>query len=278
MRSSCSRELIAPMSVFLSSGSPRRSVPRRRLSRATSSSAIVLLHEQARAGAADVALVEEDAGHDALDGLVDRRVVEDDVRGLAAELEGELLVGARDRARDRLAHLGGPGERDLVDAGVLDERAARVARAGDDVDDARRQVGLPADVGEQQRGERRGLGRLEHHGVARRERRRDLPRQHEHREVPRDHLGGDAERARVGPEPRVLELVGPAGVVEEVRGDQRDVDVARLLDRLAVVEGLEHGELARALLDRGARCGRGTSRARRPRSSTRRACRRGARP
>ena len=57
----------------------------------------VLLHQQARPGAADVALVEEDAVDDALDGLVDRRVVEDDVRGLAAELERDLLAGAGDR-------------------------------------------------------------------------------------------------------------------------------------------------------------------------------------
>ena len=47
---------------------------------------------------------------------------------------------------------------------------------------------------------------------------------------------------------RVVELVGPAGVVEEVRGGERQVDVARLLDRLAAVERLEHRELARALL------------------------------
>ena len=38
MRSSCSRELIAPMSVFLSSGSPSRSVDSRCLSRSTTSS------------------------------------------------------------------------------------------------------------------------------------------------------------------------------------------------------------------------------------------------
>ena len=37
---------------------------------------------------------------------------------------------------------------------------------------------------------------------------------------------------------RVLELVRPAGVVEEVGGDERHVDVARLLDRLAAVERL----------------------------------------
>ena len=48
---------------------------------------------------------------------------------------------------------------------------------------------------------------------------------------------------------RVLELVGPARVVEEVRGRERDVDVARLLDRLAAVHRLQHRELARPLLE-----------------------------
>ena len=38
MRASCSEELMAPMSVFLSSGSPRRSVPSRRLSDVITSS------------------------------------------------------------------------------------------------------------------------------------------------------------------------------------------------------------------------------------------------
>ena len=60
---------------------------------------------------------------------------------------------------------------------------------------------------------------------------------------------GHAERLRVGAEARVRKLVGPARVVEEVRGDQRQVDVAGLLDRLAVVQRLQHRQLARALLD-----------------------------
>ena len=60
---------------------------------------------------------------------------------------------------------------------------------------------------------------------------------------------GDAERPRRAVRERVLELVGPAGVVEEVRGGERQVDVARLLDRLAAVQRLEHRELARALLE-----------------------------
>ena len=102
---------------------------------------------------------------------------------------------------------------------------------------------------EEQRGQRRRLGGLEHDGVARGERGRDLPREHQQREVPRDDLAGDADRPRPAVRERVLELVGPARVVEEVRGRERQVDVARLLDRLAAVERLEHGELARALLE-----------------------------
>ena len=46
----------------------------------------------------------------------------------------------------------------------------------------------------------------------------------------------------------MLELVGPARVVEQVLGDERDVVVAGLADRLAVVDGLEHGELAGPVL------------------------------
>ncbi len=86
-----------------------------------------LLHEQARAGAADVTLVEEDAVDDALDSLVERGVVEDDVRGLAAELEGDPLVGAGHGLGDRASHLGRAGERHLVDVRVGDQRAAGVA-------------------------------------------------------------------------------------------------------------------------------------------------------
>src|SRR5437763_1784234 len=78
--------------------------------------------------------------------------------------------------------------------------------------------------------------------------RRELPRQHQQREIPRDDLPGDAERPRNAIRECVLELVGPTGVVEEVRRRERQVDIARLLDRLAAVQRLEHRKLARALL------------------------------
>ncbi len=132
--------------------------------------------------------------------------------------------------------------------GWLDQERAGLARTGDDVDDSGRKLRLLEDLRQHQRRERRGLRRLEHHGVAGGERRRDLPRRHQQREVPRDHLPGDSERPRAPAGERVLELVGPARVVEEVRRHQRQVDVARLADRLAAVHRLDDGELAAALL------------------------------
>ena len=136
---------MAPTSVFLSSGSPTRSVDRR---------SFELVEQRlvdrspgrraAAAGAADLALVEEDAVDDALDGLVERRVVEDDVGRLAAELQRQRLVRAGHGAADLLADGRGAGERHLVHVGMLDQGKADLARAGDDVDDARRQVRLAA--------------------------------------------------------------------------------------------------------------------------------------
>ena len=112
-----------------------------------------------------------------------------------------------------------------------------------------RQVGLAAQIGEEEGGQRRGAGRLEDDRVAGGERRGDLPGQHQQREVPGDDLGGDAERPRDPAREGVVELVRPAGVVPEVGRRERHVDVARLLDRLARVDRFEDGELARALLE-----------------------------
>jgi hypothetical protein len=83
------------------------------------------VREQARARAADLALVREDAPERGLDDLIQVRIGEDDERRLAAELEAEALqvrVGARvqqlARGRDRA------GERDLVHVAVPRERLA----------------------------------------------------------------------------------------------------------------------------------------------------------
>src|SRR4051812_44484583 len=208
-----------------------------------------LLREQARSRAAHLALVEVDPVDDALDGLVEWRVVEDDVRRLAPELEGQRLVGAGDALRDALADLRRPGEGDLVDALMGDQRHPGLTGSRDDVDDPGWQVGLAADIGEQESAEGRGRGGLEDDSVAGGERRGDLPREHQKRKVPRDDLRGDAQRPRDASRERVLELVRPARVVPEVSRRERDVDVAALLDRLARIHRLEDREFAAALLE-----------------------------
>jgi hypothetical protein len=150
---------------------------------------------------------------------------------------------------DDLGDLGAAGEGDLVDAGVVDDGRARVAGAGEDVDDAGRKVGVPDDLREFQCGKGRRLGRLENDRVTGRQRRGDLPGGHQQGEVPRDDLAGHAQRRRPLAGESVLELVGPAGVIEEVGGGERDVDVAALADRLAAVHRFDNGKLARAVLD-----------------------------
>ena len=48
---------------------------------------------------------------------------------------------------------------------------------------------------------------------------------------------------------RVFEFVRPAGVVEEMRGGQRHIDIARFADRLAAVHRFDDRQLARAILN-----------------------------
>lgn len=59
-------------------------------------------------------LVEENAVDDALDRLVQRSVVKDDVGGLAAKLECCLLAGSGDCLGNDFSDLGGAGEGDLL--------------------------------------------------------------------------------------------------------------------------------------------------------------------
>ena len=56
---------------------------------------------------------------------------------------------------------------------MVDERRAGLAVARDHVQDAGRETGLERELAEAQRGQRRLLGRLQHHRAARGERRRE---------------------------------------------------------------------------------------------------------
>ena len=81
------------------------------------------LDEEARAGAADLALVEPDRVDHAFDRRIEVGIVEDDERRLAAELQRQRLAGAGGGLADLPPDLGRAGEGDLVD-----RRGGRSAR------------------------------------------------------------------------------------------------------------------------------------------------------
>ena len=120
--------------MFLSRGSPTRSVDRPPLQFVDEPIVDRLLDEESAPGATDVALIEEDAVDDSLDRLIHRGVVEYDVGSLAAQFEGDLLAGPGQAAANELADCGRAGEGNLVDVAVIDQARTRGTGAGNDVE------------------------------------------------------------------------------------------------------------------------------------------------
>ena len=132
------------------------------------------------------------AGH----GFLEVGVGEDDVRGLAAELELERREPARARLGDLRAGGRRADERHVIDAGA---RRARRRSSPSPVATWNIPRGTPArsaQIGEPQRRDRRQLGRLEDHGVARRERGRGAAGGDLQRVVPGDDLRRTRPTAR----------------------------------------------------------------------------------
>ena len=148
------------------------------------------------------------ANENALAASSRRRVVEvgvrlDDHRRRVPELELDAL--ARRPLGQLPADLARAGEGDRAHALVLDEHVAELRRGPDEhVEPARRQAGLGLELREQQRGEGRLRGGLQHDGAAGRERGRDLVRDEVEREVERRDRADDADR----PPERERELPG----------------------------------------------------------------------
>ena len=226
-----------------------------------------LLDEDAGARLAALAGGVVDRPDRARDRRVEVGVREDEVRALAAELERQPLDRLGAEPHDLAARLRRAGERDLVDAGVLDEIGARRRTvAGDDVDRAGGKADLGRELGEAQRRHGRLRIRLQDDRAAGRERGRELPRRHQQRVVPRHDLAGDADRLlqRVGEE-RAADRVGAAGDRADRGSEEAEVlDRAEELglrrgDRLADVARLE---LRQLLAVRGDRVGERVQQAR----------------
>ena len=129
---------------------------------------------------------------------------------------------------------------------MRDQRGPGRPVAGHDVDDARRQPRLDADRGEGERRQRREFRRLQYNRIAGRKGGRDLPGEHQQRKIPRNDLPAHANGLRA--RKLAVDQRGPAGVMVEMAGDQGNIDVARLANRLAVVDRLQDGKKALPLL------------------------------
>src|ERR1019366_695957 len=155
----------------------------------------VALHEDSRTRATDLARVEEYSHHRGRHGLFQVRIREDDVGGFTAQFERDALKITGGGFKDKLTDLGRTGESDLVDTGMLCDRATRArSEAGDDIDHALGKAGLEDQLSQAKRSQRGLLRRLEDYRVATRERRAELPRRHQQRKIPRNNLTAYSHR------------------------------------------------------------------------------------
>src|SRR3984885_745641 len=92
------------------------------------------LHQQTRTGAANLALIEPDSIDQSFHRTVEISVLKDNKRRFAAKFEREPFLTPGSRTANRAPHFGGSRECNFVDAGMLYQRLAGGAIAGDDVD------------------------------------------------------------------------------------------------------------------------------------------------
>ncbi len=164
---------------------------------------------------------------------------------------------ARRRRLDQRPDRNRAGEGKVAHAGMGGERGARLlAEAGNDVERACRKTRFPRQIGERERGEAGFLRRLEHAGVAHRQRRADGAPGNLHRIVPRHDMPGDAMGFAQGVDRIAAEigdglahdLVGGAGVKLHVARERQRVGAA-LLQGLADVQRLDAGEFVDPRVD-----------------------------
>ena len=207
------------------------------------------MDEQPGAGLADLTLVPEDAHGGSLQRAIPLGIGEDDVGGLAAQFErrGDELFGGGFRHNPTDA--GRAGEGQLGDLRMVEDRLpGHGTSARDNVDHAGRQH-LGEDLGEFEDRDRRHLGRLDDHRVARRDRRRDLPGRHQQREVPGNDLPDDADRFVDRQTHRLLidhrhfvrMAADHAGEIAEMVDRERHVEPG-FADGLADIHALENDE------------------------------------
>src|SRR3974390_1557888 len=215
------------------------------------------LHEDATAGGADFALVDEDAEEGAVDSGFKVSIGEEDIRRLAAKFESYALHGVGGHLDDLLADGGASGEGDLVDVGMLHQgRASGFAEAGDDVYDAGRNAARREVLRKFKNCERRLLSWFQNASTSGSQRRSQLPCGHQQGIVPGNDLPGDADRLFQRKAKSVVgngidlagDLGGESAVILETSGDVAEV-ILGFDNGLAAVAGFEFGEGSGVLAD-----------------------------
>ena len=174
---------------------------------------------------------------------------EHDQRVVAAELEHDALQVAAGGLGELAAGRRRAGEVDPAHRRVLDElvadRPGLARRVRDDVQHARRQPRLGEDLApDQAADDRRPLGRLQHDGVAERERRGDRARREDQRRVPRRDRADDADRLADAHRERARD------VGRDDLADRRVRERRRLAEEAGHEVHLEHAEAEAAPVSR----------------------------
>ena len=218
----------------------------------------VAVREQARPGHAGLTARREDARDDPVGHRVEVGVVEDDLRGLAPELERD----ARQRPIAACATWI-PTAVEPVNASLSTPGWAARARPVSGVDPVTTlntpggQPRLLEPVRELERRDRRVVGGLDDERASRRQRGRELPGQEHQRRVPghdrANHADGlmarvDQVVAPVGVDRVAVDLVGEPGEVAVPVGQGRGL-ARHLAQELAVVQRLDLSELGRVALE-----------------------------
>ncbi|MNZ69687.1 hypothetical protein D3C78_879960 [compost metagenome] len=211
------------------------------------------LHQQARTGGADFALVEGDGAGRCLCCRAQIRCIgEHHVRALAPGFGPDAFhVALPGVDHQLLGNRRGAGEGQHVDIHVQGQRLAHgVAVARQDVEHAFRDAGIECQLRDADRGQRRLFRWFEDEGIAHRQGRGEFPAGHDQREVPR-HDGRDHAGRFAGHQAQlilgrggdfVVDLVDGFGGPADRVGGRRNVDAHGVADRLAHVEGFEQGQ------------------------------------
>lgn len=153
---------------------------------------------------------------------------------------------------------GRSGEGDPVDIGRKRQRPARHrAATRHHVQHALRPARLKEKLAKHQRAERGVFGRFQHHAVARRKGRRNLPDRHHQRIVPGRDTADDTQRltqdvmqrAVIGDGAGAADLVGSLGHVAQGQHGTGHVDRQHLRNRLAHFQRIERGKKVAVRLD-----------------------------